>query len=224
MVDFQSRDTRRRSDDDSDEEEETEETAAGEAATEQTEPTADQSGGDEVDENGAGTGDIEAEEYLDTFSYAVVTVAADRTIEEDTVGNTVVDAVEGTGDAVATRELLAPEYDGVQQSLGTLVDRRDVDAIVTLGGEGVRPEDVVVDAASDLFDKELPGFGELFRVYSHDHEGTAVVRTRATAGIIDDIPVFCLPDDSVAARRGIEQIVAAEAPEIASLAATDDEA
>lgn len=218
MVDFQSRDTRRQSDNESDEGEKTTEE---EATTEQAE-SADQSSESEADDE-VGTEDIEAEEYLDTFSYAVVTVATDRTIEEDTVGNTVVDAVEGTGDAVATRELLAPEYDGVQQSLGTLVDRRDVDAIVTLGGGGVSPDDVAVDAASDLFDRELPGFGELFRVYSHDHDGTAVVRTRATAGIIDGVPVFCLPDDSVAARRGIEQIVAAEAPEIASLATEDTE-
>jgi len=215
MVDFQSRDTRRGTDDEEDEADPPEETATEGATTE----TPDEGeAGDSTAETAA-----EQETYPETFTYAVVTIAGDRSVEEDAAGNAVVDAIEGTGDAVATRELLAPSYDGIQQSLGKLADRRDVDAIVTLGGEGVAPEDVTVDAARDLLDRELPGFGELFRIYSHDHEGTEVVRTRATAGIIDGVPVFCLPDDSVAARRGVEQIVVSEAPEIASVAAKPEE-
>jgi molybdenum cofactor biosynthesis protein B len=211
MVDFQSRDTRRSVDD-----EDSEDDPGSETATEQE--------GDEGPPPSDESRDGGTEQYPERFAYAVVTVAADRTVEEDTVGTTVVDAVEGTGDAVATRELLAPDYDGIQQSLAALVDRRDVHAVVTLGGDGVEPDDVTVDAARDLFETELPGFGELFRVLSHDHDGTAVVRTRATAGIVDGVPIFCLPDDSVAARRGVEQIVATEAPDIADLAAESDDA
>jgi molybdenum cofactor biosynthesis protein B len=217
MVDFQSRDTRRSVEDEDNGDDPASETTTDHENSEET-PGAD--GQATVEE----PNDAETAQYPETFTYAVVTVATDRTIEEDTVGTTVVDAIEGTGDTVVTRELLAPDYDGIQQSLAALVDRRDVQAVVTLGGEGVEPDDVTVDAASDLFETELPGFGELFRVLSHDHDGTAVVRTRATAGIVGDVPIFCLPDDSVAARRGVEQIVATEAPDIAEFAAESDDA
>jgi molybdenum cofactor biosynthesis protein B len=199
MVDFQSRDTRRRrddadrarSDDGTDADRETDvETDAGTAAGDDRRPVA----------------------------YAVVTVTGDRSLDEDDAGDAVVEAIEAAGSTVATRELLAPSYDGVQTALDALVGRRDVDAIVTVGGTGVEPDDVAVDAALDLFGKVLPGFGELFRALSRDDEGTAVVGTRTTAGVVDDVPVFCLPGDPAAARRGVEDIVVAEAADLVAAA------
>ncbi len=197
MVDFQSRD--RRTDDDS-------------GVT---------SGDDEeTDSEEATSTDEPVEEYgPDTLPFAVVTVTSDRTMAEDTTGDIVVDAIETAGEAVATRDLVSPSYDGVQRTLGGLVDRADVEAVVTVGGTGVEPDDVTVDAADDLFEKELPGFGELFRVLSHEQEGTATIRTRTTAGIVDGVPVFCLPGDTVAARRGVEQLVLEEAETIVEEAA-----
>lgn len=147
----------------------------------------------------------------DTLPFAVVTVTGERTVDDDAAGDAVVEAIETAGEVVSTRELLSPSYDGVQATLGTLVDRKDVDAVVTVGGTGVEPDDVTVDAATDIFDKHLPGFGELFRVLSHETVGTATVRTRTTAGIVDGVPVFCLPGDTTSARRGVEQLVLEEA-------------
>jgi len=211
MVDFQSRTTRRGTDDEDEEGAESE----AEAEPEETEST-----GENGTPEPAETETESVEQFPDTFTYAVVTVNGQRTLEDDATGNVVVEAVEQAGDAVATRELIPPSYDGVQTTLDTLAGRGDVDTIVTVGGTGVEPDDVTVDAATDLFERELPGFGELFRVLSHDHEGTAVVRTRTTAGLVDETPVFCLPGETVAARRGVEQIVLAEAPELATLAAS----
>ncbi|MFC7133494.1 MULTISPECIES: MogA/MoaB family molybdenum cofactor biosynthesis protein [Salinibaculum] len=206
MVDFQSRDRRRDAHvsgvDDEDEDVTADESAAGDDET--------------TDE------EARAEYGPETFPFAVVAVTDDRTMEEDATGDIVVDAIESAGDAVATRELVAASYDGVQSTLTTLVARADVDAVVTVGGTGVEPDDVTVDAAEHLFDKHLPGFGELFRVLSHEQEGTATVRTRTTAGIVDEVPVFCLPGDTVAARRGVEQLVLEEAETLAEQAATED--
>ena len=76
-----------------------------------------------------------------------------------------------------------------------------------------------------LFEKELPGFGELFRRYSYGEIGTRVVGTRATAGIIDEVPVFCLPGSEDAVSLGVEEIIVEEAPHLAGLAQRDrDEA
>lgn len=206
MVDFQSRDRRR----DRGTTEEDDESEAESADTTDDEPAVAET--DEVT-------DYDPE----TLPFGVVTVTADRTIDEDATGDIVVDAIETAGDAVATRELLAPTYDGVQSALATLAERADVEAIVTVGGTGVEPDDVTVDAAEALFDKHLPGFGELFRVLSHEQEGTATIRTRTTAGIIDGVPVFCLPGETVAARRGVEQLVLEEAETLADQASDDED-
>ncbi|MEF8787042.1 MAG: MogA/MoaB family molybdenum cofactor biosynthesis protein [Haloarculaceae archaeon] len=218
MVDFQSRDTSRgygnnEETEDSDEEDTeaadtVEESAADEetTATEAAEP-ADVEAGDETTDFGA-----------ETLPYAVVTAANDRTIEEDATGQAIVDAIEHAGDAVSTRELIGPNYDSVQSTVSALARRKDVSAIVTVGGTGISPDDETVDAVEPLFDKKLPGFGELYRVLSHDFDGTAVIRTRATAGIVDGVPVFCLPEDTAGARRGVEQIVLEEAETLAEQA------
>ena len=205
MVDFQSRDRRRdgRASDDEDEQDEAkEETTADE-------PTDTERATTEYDP--------------ETLPFAVVTVSGDRTMAEDTTGDIVADAIESAGDAVATRDLIAPGYDGVQSTLDRVTDRADVGAVVTVGGTGVEPDDVTVDAAKALFDKDLPGFGELFRVLSHEQEGTATIRTRTTAGIIDGVPVFCLPGETVAARRGVEQLVLEEAETLAEQAGEQPE-
>ena len=215
MVDFQSRDTSRGYGND-EETEDSEDEDTGE--TEQVEEST-------VDKESTETADTEPveqdsrDETVDfgpeTLPYAVVTVTNEGTIEDDTIGEAVVDAIEHAGDAIVTRELVGSDYDSVQSTVGALARRKDVAAIVTVGGVGVAPDDETVDAVEPLFEKQLPGFGELYRVLSHDFDGTAVVRTRVTAGILDGVPVFCLPGDTAGARRGVEQIVLEEAEAIA---------
>lgn len=214
MVDFQSRDTRRGRDDDEDDEDGATDDATTETATdadtEETDPAPEPESTTVSEDYGPGA-----------VQYAVVTVTASGSIEDDPAGDAVVDAITTAGDAVVTRELLAPDYDGVQQVIDRLVERSDTDAVVTVGGTGVGPDDVAVDAVSDLFETHLPGFGELFRVLSHEAEGTAIVRNRSTAGLVNAVPVFCLPGDVTAARRGVEGIVLEEAPRIAEQASAD---
>lgn len=212
MVDFQSRDTKRGVDaPPSDDDPDADEAAAGGEST-----PADGSAGERDRQSRTVSGDV----HRDALAYAVVTVAPDRTLDDDPAGDAVADAIAGAADAVVTRELLAPSYDSVQSSVDALVRREDVDAVVTVGGTGVEPTDVTVDAVGDLLDKHLPGFGELFRVLSHEQEGTAVVRTRATAGVVDDVPVFCLPGTPARASRGIEEIVLEEADSLVEQAST----
>jgi molybdenum cofactor biosynthesis protein B len=195
MVDFQSRDTGHGYGDDDDDQDEAVQT--------------DESVPETESEETSGFGP-------ETLPFAVVTVENGGSVENDATGGAVVEAIERAGDAVSTRELISPSYDSVQSTINSLAGRKDVDAIVTLGGTGVSPEDVTVNAAKKLFDKRLPGFGELYRVLSHDVDGTAVVRTRTTAGIVEGVPVFCLPGDTAGARRGVEQIVLEEAEAIAT--------
>ncbi len=158
---------------------------------------------------------------LSTVGYAVVTVSTSRTLDDDPAGDAIETAVEDAGDEVVLRELVADDFDGVQGRVDSLVDRDDVDCVVTTGGTGVTPDDVTVEAVRGLFDAELPGFGELFRDLSREEIGTMVIATRATAGIVDGVPVFCLPGSENAARLGAREIITAEAGHLAGLARRD---
>jgi molybdenum cofactor biosynthesis protein B len=231
MVDFQSRDTRRGRD---------EEDESDEPETEQSPESApdDQRGHDEEhghedphghdeqhdhedrddhDEQHDPTGHHHAHD-VDTLGAAVVTVSSSRSLSNDPSGDAIVNGVEDAGHKAVSRELIDDSYDGVQSSLNALVARDDVDVVITTGGTGVTPDDVTIEAARSMFDKELPGFGELFRLLSFDEIGAKVVGTRATAGVVDGVVVFCLPGSENAARLGVEEIIVEEAGHLAGLA------
>ena len=152
-----------------------------------------------------------------------MTVSSSRTVADDPSGDAIVAAVEDAGHEVPIREIVTDDYDGVQGTVDTMVDREDVDAVVTTGGTGVTPDDVTVDAVSPLLDKRLPGFGELFRRLSYDEIGTRVVGTRAVAGASEGVLVFCLPGSENAARLGIEEVILPEVGHLAGLATRDDD-
>ena len=160
---------------------------------------------------------------VSTIGAAVVTVSSTRSLDEDPAGDAIVAAFEDEGHETVTREMLRDSYDRIQESVESLARRDDVDTVVTTGGTGVTPDDVTVEAAEDIFEKPLPGFGELFRTLSYDEVGTRIVGTRATAGLVEGTPVFCLPGSENAARLGSEEIIVPEAPHLAGLATRDEE-
>lgn len=149
---------------------------------------------------------------------AVVTVSSSRTLDADPSGDAIASALEASGHEVVTRELVGDSLDGVQAIVDALVDRQDVDAVVTTGGTGVSPDDVTVEAVRPLFEKDLPGFGETFRRLSFEAVGTRVVGTRAVGGIADGVPVFALPGSENAVRLGIEEVILPELGHLAGLA------
>ncbi len=158
---------------------------------------------------------------VETLGVAVLTVSSSRSLDEDVAGDTVVATLEDAGHELVTRELVGDDHDTVQGAVLNLVGRDDVDTLVTTGGTGVTPDDVTVEAAGRLFAKELPGFGELFRQRSYDEVGTMVVATRATAGIAEQTPVFCLPGSENAAALGAE-LVGEAAGHLSGLASRDE--
>lgn len=217
MVDFQQRDTRR---DLRDEE------PKSEPATD--EETPDDAGTDADDD----PAEVEGDELHDTDEHvefdpnalgtAVVTVSSERSLSDDPAGDAVVAVMEAAGHEIVTRELIEDKYDNIQQTINRLADRDDVDVVITAGGTGITADDVTIEAVEPLFDKELPGFGELFRLLSYDEVATKVVATRATAGIVTTVPVFCVPGSERAARLGTEGIVVEEAGHLAGLARKGD--
>ena len=155
---------------------------------------------------------------VESLGAAVVTVSTSRTLDDDPAGDAIAAAFESEGHDVVARELIGDAHGAVRDTVDVLAAREDVDTVVTTGGTGVTPDDVTIEAVSALFGKELPGFGELFRMLSYDEIGTRIVGTRATAGIVEETPVFCLPGSENAARLGAEAIIVEEAGHLAGLA------
>lgn len=208
MVDFQSRDTRRTDDEEEDGSEPGREEATDEESSREDEHA------DDID-------DAHTDHHhhdVDQVGVAILTVSSSRSLDDDPGGDAIRDAFESEGHTVATRELVRDSYDRVQGGVENLANRRDVGVVVTTGGTGVTPDDVTVEATRPLFDKELPGFGELFRRLSYDEIGTKVVGTRATAGVVDGVPVFCLPGSENAARLGSEEVILPEVSHLVGLA------
>jgi len=149
---------------------------------------------------------------------AVVTISSTRTREDDPSGDVIQTRLASDGHDIVTRDVIRDDLDGIQNVVAALTDRSDVDAVVTTGGTGVTPDDVTVEAVEPLFDKELPGFGELFRILSYEDVGTMALASRATAGIVDGSVVFCLPGSEAAVRLGVEELIAEEVGHLVGLA------
>ena len=146
------------------------------------------------------------------FKFAVVTVSdtASRGEKEDKSGRFLIEELEKAGHEKVYYTVVPDEK---MEIVGAVVNafRAGADVLVTSGGTGVAPRDVTIESVRPLFDKELTGFGEIFRLLSYEEIGTAAVMSRATAGVIKSsgrvMAVFCLPGSLGAARTGIKIIL-----------------
>lgn len=172
---------------------------------------------DDHDHEHAGSHEHHAHD-AESVAFAVVTVSSSRTLDADDSGDAIVDRIETAGHAVTTRDLVTDDKQAIREQVAGLVDDGAVDAVVTTGGTGLTPDDVTPEAVEDLFDRTIPGFGEQFRDKSVDDVGPHGMLTRATAGIADGTPVFCLPGSEQAAAFGTAELVVPVVGHVVSLA------
>ncbi len=167
------------------------------------------------------TTDHHGHDIISPLYVAIVTVSTSRAgavDPDDPGGDTIQECFEAEGHEVRVRELVRDDYAAIRTAVRSLVVQPDIDVVITTGGTGVTADDVSPDAASSLFERDLPGFGELFRSLSWDEVGTRAMASRATAGIAADTPVFCLPGSTNACRTACEKLIVPEAPHLAGLA------
>ncbi|MFB6104777.1 MAG: molybdenum cofactor biosynthesis protein B [Halobacteriaceae archaeon] len=157
-----------------------------------------------------------------SLGVAVLTVSSSRSLEDDDSGDAIQALLEDAGHTVVTRELVRDDFDRVQGIVARLCGRGDVDMVVTTGGTGVTPDDVTPEAILPLLDRELPGFGELFRSRSEAEVGTRAMLSRAVGGVVGDVPVFCLPGSENAARLGVEELIVPEATHLVGMTKRDE--
>ncbi|WP_367349427.1 molybdenum cofactor biosynthesis protein B [Sphingobium yanoikuyae] len=141
---------------------------------------------------------------------AVLTVSDTRTLADDQSGDTLVDRLTGAGHVLADRLIVTDDRSAIVARLHAWIDDPQVDVILTTGGTGVTGRDVTPEALAQVQDKEIPGFGELFRWLSYQSIGTSTIQSRATACVARGTYIFALPGSTGAVRDAWDGILASQ--------------
>ena len=140
----------------------------------------------------------------------VLTVSDSRTLADDTSGDYLVAALTEAGHQLHARELLPDDRYRLRALASSWIADEHVDGILVTGGTGFTGRDSTPEALLPLLDKQMPGFGELFRAISFDEIGTSSLQSRAFAGLANGTFVFALPGSTSACRTAWEQIIRAQ--------------
>lgn len=138
---------------------------------------------------------------------AVLTVSDSRSMADDRSGDTLVERIEAAGHVLADRHIEKDDRSAIVARLHAWIDDPEVDCIITTGGTGVTGRDVTPEALAVVQDKEIPGFGELFRWLSHQTIGTSTIQSRATACVARGTYIFALPGSTGAVRDAWDGIL-----------------
>ena len=149
-----------------------------------------------------------------TVICAVVTVSDTRSIETDKSGQLIQELLRDAKHTIEAYTIIKDEPACVQQLLEIFGTRTNLDAVIFNGGTGIAPRDTTYDALSQLLEKTLPGFGELFRFLSYQEIGSRAIASRAVAGVYQQKLIFSLPGSSNAVRLAMEKLIL---PELAHL-------
>jgi molybdenum cofactor biosynthesis protein B len=139
---------------------------------------------------------------------ALLTVSDTRGPDEDTSGDILADRIAGAGHALADRTILKDDVELIADRLNAWIDDEDVDAVVITGGTGLTGRDVTPEALDRVKERDIPGFGELFRWISYKTIGTSTVQSRACAVLSRGTYIFALPGSNGAVKDGWDGILA----------------
>lgn len=138
---------------------------------------------------------------------AVLTISDTRTLENDTSGKVLRERIQSAEHHVVAQDIVRDDKYAIRAILSEWIANDDIQAIITTGGTGLTGRDGTPEAAQVLFDKEIQGFGELFRQLSYDVIKTSTIQSRAIAGVANGTFIFCLPGSSGACKTGWDEIL-----------------
>ena len=150
---------------------------------------------------------IEGERAFLPVNIAVLTVSDTRTPATDKSGQTLAERIEKAGHRVAARDIVPDEKDAVVARLRAWIADADIDVVIATGGTGVTGRDITPEAFQAVYEKEIPGFGELFRWLSFQKIKTSTIQSRATAGVAGGTYLFALPGSPGACRDAWDDIL-----------------
>ena len=141
------------------------------------------------------------------LNVAVLTVSDTRGLDTDTSGQYLVEQIGAAGHVLAAREIVVDDVYLMRAQVSAWIADLGINAVITTGGTGFTGRDSTPEALMPLFDKQIDGFGELFRQLSFQDIGTSTVQSRALGGIANKTVIFCLPGSTGACRTGWEGIL-----------------
>ncbi len=151
---------------------------------------------------------IDPERIFKPIQIAILTVSDTRGPEDDTSGDILAQRVVDAGHTLADRAIEKDDAEVIAARLNAWIDDPNVDAIVSTGGTGLTGRDVTPEAIDRVKERDIPGFGELFRWLSYKSIGTSTVQSRACAAVSRGTYIFALPGSNGAVKDGWDGILA----------------
>jgi molybdenum cofactor biosynthesis protein B len=155
------------------------------------------------------------------LSFAVITISTSRYKTSqagrpftDESRDLVLKILKDNGHIVALQRLITDDKAMIQETMREMLKSPKVDVIISTGGTGITPADITIEAVRPMLEKELPGFGELFRHLTFQEIGSAAVMSRAVAGVAKGKAVFCLPGSPHAVKLCLERLILPETSHI----------
>jgi len=141
------------------------------------------------------------------LNIAVMTVSDTRTEANDTSGDTLVKLLTGAGHVLAEKRIVPDDIYRIRAAASQWIADCDINVVITTGGTGITGRDSTPEAVKVLLDKEIEGFGEVFRAVSYEEIGTSTIASRALSGVANATYIFCLPGSTGACRTGWGKLI-----------------
>lgn len=151
---------------------------------------------------------------LTPIDCAIITISDTRTTETDTGGQLAHQLIRSAGHEVKFYQIVPDEPEQIIALLGELAKQGSIQTVILSGGTGISPRDRTYEALSNLLEKVLPGFGELFRTLSYAEIGSRTISSRSIAGTYCQMIIFALPGSRGAVELGLTKIILPELPHL----------
>ncbi len=151
---------------------------------------------------------VDPERKFKPINIALLTVSDTRGPEDDTSGDILAERIKSAGHKLSARALERDDAQAIVARFNNWIDDPKIDAIISTGGTGLTGRDVTPEALDRVKDKDIPGFGEIFRLISYRTIGTSTVQSRANAVVARGTYIFALPGSNGAVKDGWDGILA----------------
>ena len=141
------------------------------------------------------------------INIAVVTISDTRNLKNDKSGEVLVERVNNFGHKISFREIVKDEFNVIYNLFSKLIRDKSIDVIISTGGTGLTGRDLTPEVMKTIFEKNIDGFGEMFRSLSYKKIGTSALQSRALAGVANGRYIFCLPGSPSACKDGWDEIL-----------------
>lgn len=150
---------------------------------------------------------IEGDRSFVPVRIAVATISDTRTLDNDKSGDTLVKRIEGAGHVIAERQIVIDDADVIEVLLKSWIADEAIDVVITTGGTGLTGRDVTPEAFQRVGEKDIPGFGEMFRWISYQKIKTSTIQSRAMAVLANGTYLFALPGSTGACKDAWDDIL-----------------